>query len=68
MAVQDQGQHMLDEEEIQFRRQLHNFCFDENTSVLRRSIVMLQKHMLSIDQGGITSRESGVNEIQLFTV
>ena len=43
---------MLDEEEIQFRaRRRHplDFCFDESSSVGRRSIVMLQKGMLSID-------------------
>ena len=35
---------------------------------MRRSIVTLQKPMYSINQGRMTSRQSGVNAIQRFTI
>ena len=50
--------------------QLLDFFVDGSSSLYRRSVVILLKRMLSIDQGWITtSRDSGVSAIiQFFTV
>ena len=50
--------------------QFLDFCFEENSSsVCRWSLVMLQKRMLSVNQGWITtSRDGSANAIQLFSV